>query len=495
MHAATRLYYCGHAGNGLERHASLDAGRIRERENRRLPRLRLKIMVSQPFSSRRRSLTVASLRDGYGFAFDFANPSGVKLLRPLLFSRIAEQGLEPICADSPEIRAALSKLFQQTEPVSPLRLTVWYHITNQCNFRCHYCYIPNLNQAVSKEEIEKAPQDNTNAVAVGQNLIRYCLEKNIAKLKIVFAGGEPTFKLSLIRQFCAELSKNNHGIKVLFVIISNGSFESKELLPLLREYRMKISLSVDGFEDGHDRTRFQIKQGVKVGNWKKLSENVEELCQHGVLPYFLYTVTAQNYDQIAKFAAYAQNKRLGFRLSLVRAPIKPTETVTNAVADELCSLYRKWGDDLDPRLPLFRYAAFAEWNLYVKKHLPCTSCRNYFAVDSQGGVATCQMRMNRTYGNAVSESFSNIVARLQSTPENRFLSHPHERRGVCTSCEFFHVCASGCPQHNLQTSGSMDTPSPWCQVYGRLLPEYVRAVASQLLRASLNVSQNRCGSF
>jgi len=179
----------------------------------------------------------------------------------------------------------------------------------------------------------------------------------------------------------------------------------------------------------------------------------------------------------------------------VRTPSVPSGTTATKIADELCSLYQVWGDNLDPALPLFRYAAFAEWKLHVKKNLPCSSCRHYFAVNAEGGVATCQMRMNRPYGDLKAESFASIISRIQSDDENRSLARPQTRQGICTSCEFFHVCAGGCPQHNLQTLGNMDAPSPWCQVYGRLLPEYIRAVASQLLRAVLKTSRSQCESF
>ncbi len=217
------------------------------------------------------------------------------------------------------------------------------------------------------------------------------------------------------------------------------------------------------------------------------------LAKQGILPYFLYTVTPGNYRSIADFAAYAHGHRIGFRLSLVRTKHLVTHEIETSMAEELNRLYDTFAENLEVSLPILRYAAFAEWNLYQKKHVPCSSCRKYFAVDTAGNVASCQMRMDRTYGNALAKPFSEIVSRVRGDSANATLNRPEARQGVCVRCQFFHVCASGCPQHNQQATGLMDHPSPWCHVYGTVLPQYIRAVARQLQRAVLS-RQRRCSN-
>jgi radical SAM protein with 4Fe4S-binding SPASM domain len=265
-------------------------------------------------------------------------------------------------------------------------------------------------------------------------------------------------------------------------MISNGSFEADEVIPLIERYNISLSLSVDGYEDSHDRIRFELDGRVKRGSWKRLARNVKALVDRKIKPYFLYTITPSNYDSIADLAAYAHGNRIGFRLSLVRTKVSVAHEIQVRIADQLCRFYDGLGETLDVSLPILRFAAFAEWNLYQKKYVPCSSCQKYFAVDAAGNVASCQMRMNHTYGNAVSQPFSEIVAGVQADPVNATLSRAHDRKGICVQCQFFHVCASGCPQHNLLATGLMDHPSPWCHVYGTVLPRYIRAAAQQLQR-------------
>ncbi len=317
------------------------------------------------------------------------------------------------------------------------------------------------------------------------NLIAYCNSQQISELRIIFAGGEPTLNPPLIDAFCREAMQEHGSINISFGMISNGSFHFQEIAPLLNRYRISLSISVDGFEASHDKTRFETRNGRKTGSWHNVSENVQKLLAAGFFPYFLYTVSPTNYREISKFAGFVHSKGIGFRLSLVRGHSVPSSELQDAVAQELRQFYMTLAEELDPDLPIFRYAAFAEWDLYRKKYSPCTSCRNYFAIGPNGGVASCQMRMDRTYGNAVFEQFSAIASRVRGDAANRNLSDPGSRKGACASCEFFHVCAGGCPQHTLRANGSMDHPSPWCHVYGTLMPEYIRAIARQLQRAVL----------
>jgi radical SAM protein with 4Fe4S-binding SPASM domain len=447
-------------------------------------------MELSPFTNRPRKLGFESLPEGYGFAFDFENPSGVKLLHPKIYSRLrGDSDLQLSSTDDDEFRSVIASLQKNPQAATPeARLTVWLHVINGCNFACHYCYIPHLSRFVDRKTIEKHSLGKAKIHPILNGLLAYCEEKNLTELHVNFAGGEPTLNLPLVEEFCREACHLESPVKITFGMISNGLFDAEELIPVIERYGISLSLSADGYEESHDRIRFELDGQIKRGSWKNLVKNVELLVRRGVSPYFLYTITPSNYRSIHDFAAYVHGNRLGFRFSLVRTKTLVSDEVQIRIANELSQLYNDLSETLDVTLPIFRYAAFAEWNLYKKKYVPCSSCRNYFALDTEGNVATCQMRMDRVYGNSGEEPFSKIVSRVHADVANASLSKPESRNGVCTQCEFFHVCASGCPQHNSLTFGESDRPSPWCHVYGTLLPRYIYAVARQLQRAALTRS-------
>ena len=434
---------------------------------------------------------LGDLSDGYGYGFDYGKPAGVKLIHPDLHRLLRANGdSDKLSTDNLEIRSAIDKLsLNPSRTNNSPRLTVWLHLVHGCNFACHYCYIPHLRRAVSREEIEQHSFQRKNIAPLLSNLLAYCRAEGLPELRIMFAGGEPTLNLPLVDTFCSDAQAHSQDVRITFGMISNGSFDFDELIPLLHRHNISISLSLDGYQNSHDQIRFEIVNQKKVGSWNKITGNVEQLLKEGIRPFFLFTITPGNYSHIHEFASFAHDQRLGFRLSLVKSVTAPSMEVQSDIADTLIHLYRNLAETLDPKLPILKYAAMAEWFLYRKKHVPCASCKSYFAISNSGDVCACQMRMDHTYGSGLSEEFSSALSRIRSDPTNAALSNSLARNGACTRCQYFHVCAGGCPHHNLLATGNMDHPSPWCSVYGRLVPEYIRSIARQLHRVFASEGQ------
>jgi uncharacterized protein len=407
----------------------------------------------------------------------------VKLIPPATFRRVGDTAAAP--GGAPGLRATFPDLFRNPRVgESTKRLSIWLHVVNACNYACSYCYVPHLRRSVDPALVAAHSFDAVGIPAVLDNLLTYCRREQLTELHIVFAGGEPTLNLPLIDEFCRTAEQRDGTIRVTFGMISNGSFAADDVIPLLRKHRINVSLSVDGVEAFHDRIRFERDEnGRRVGSWSTVVANIDHLRDSGHAPYLLHTVTPSNFVGLQAFAAFARERELGFRLSLVRTHAPIAREVQAEVGEAITALYRSLGETLSPKLPIPRFAAFAEWDLYRKKYLPCSSCRNYFAVGANGEVASCQMRMNEAHGNVRTQSFDSIVSRLRAAPGTKTLSDPQSRHGACVECEYFHVCAGGCPQHTAMALGNMDQPSPWCSVFGTVIPHYLRAVARQLQRA------------
>jgi len=438
--------------------------------------------ISLPYDPLPRTIEFSKLDEDSFLCFDYDDPCGVKLVDSSFLSPSERAGDNSTL--SPEKLALLKRRPLLSVP-NQHHLSIWLHVVDGCNFSCHYCYVPHLQKAASISEIESRsfPKEELNQLV--DSVIGYCKQQSLNSLKIKFAGGEPTLNLPLVSEFCNILLSKANGLQVRFGLLSNGSFEPHVVIPVLQKYSIKISISIDGFENTHDRIRFQISDKRKIGSWNGIIELIDALQEVGINPYLLYTVTRTNYTSIESFAKYAHSKHLGFRLSLVRSNSAIDKSVTDDISDYLCSFYQRLGRELSPHLPIFRYAAFAEWNLYRRKYLACDTCSSYFAITNKGGVSTCQMTTNHSYGLIKDEDLGAIVKRMYNAEENRFLSHAEKRIGACTKCKFFHVCASGCPQHNRSVNGSTDSKSPWCEVYGRLIPIYIEAVGTQLKRANI----------
>jgi len=126
----------------------------------------------------------------------------------------------------------------------------------------------------------------------------------------------------------------------------------------------------------------------------------------GIRPYFLFTVTGQNYRDLEPFSSFCHTQSLGFRISLVRSKIPPRDQLLERVGSHLSDFYERLGKTMPLNLRFERDAKFAEWNLSKKKALACGTCRNYVAIDQNGLVSSCQMAMDKPHGNLLREDLS-----------------------------------------------------------------------------------------
>jgi uncharacterized protein len=450
---------------------------------------------AKPFSSDSRGVVLRPLEDGWAFAFNFDVPSGVILLRGRTLQRLEELrsrlgGIPELENSSCEEDRQLSekrliKLRSEPElylaPQSEARsFNVWLHIINGCNFSCFYCYIPHLKAGLSRSAIQQHVMPDTVAIQAADSLLGYCRRNNISHLHIKFAGGEPTLAIDAIKKFCAHVSLAGD-VRVSFGIISNGSFSADDLVPLLKCYPFSVSFSVDGYRETHDQIRFTGRGENRRGSWSDVEKNISRVSDLGIRPYLLYTVTRKNAESLRQFASWAHSQKLGFRLSLVRMSELPVQADYDSILPNVCDLYEHLGKTMPASLDFERDARFAEWNLKRKKISACGSCKNYIALTETGDIKSCQMA-DKSAWNITRNPIDEAIKGFKQDDKLRHIASPEEKSGPCTRCEYFHVCTGGCPQHTIAVTKTSDLPSPWCGVFGNLLPTYIEARARHMLR-------------
>lgn len=441
----------------------------------------------QAFSDKEKGIVVKKLTDGFYYTFNFKNPSGIKIL-----SERAANRLESIVQHKHDINikntidhslvksGILSN--QITFSKNSKTFSVWMHVVNACNLSCYYCYIPNLRKMAETNVIQRMSMQREDVTRIVCNLIAYCKEADISNLHVNFAGGEPTLNLDVIKYFCEQIEKIKDCVAVSYGMISNGVFETKKVVPILRNIGFSLSISIDGYESSHDNIRFQMIEKKKNGTWKQIWNNVDNLMSNGIKPYFLYTVTPTNYSDLQQFSKIVHGYNLGYRLSLERTKKPYPIDMQKQITTSLCELYKRLGNTIDYNLPISRYARFSEWNLKKKKRIACSACRNYVAIDEKGYVSSCQMGMDTKYGNINTDGLYISIMKMKKKGNRTKIANPALRDGVCTECEYYHVCAGGCPEHTMNTYGTTDTFSPWCYVYGNLMSVYLESIAIQMVR-------------
>jgi radical S-adenosyl methionine domain-containing protein 2 len=154
-------------------------------------------------------------------------------------------------------------------------LSVNYHFTRLCNFKCGFCF--HTQKSSHKLKIEDAIR--------GLKLL-----KQAGTRKINFAGGEPFTDANFLGK-CIQECKENIGIEKIS-IITNGSLVKKSFFEKYGKYIDVFGVSCDSFNKD---TNIKIGRGTKGENIKKLFE-IRELCRQYNIKFKLNTVVC-NYNK------------------------------------------------------------------------------------------------------------------------------------------------------------------------------------------------------
>ncbi len=121
-------------------------------------------------------------------------------------------------------------------------------VTLRCDTSCQYCQ-------VSRVSINRSKYDMTHEAA--DKALDLVFRSPAATLKIEFQGGEPLLNFELIQYITLEAQRRNQvlGKNLEFVVATNLSLVSDELLAFLKEHRIWVSTSLDGPAHIHNSNR------------------------------------------------------------------------------------------------------------------------------------------------------------------------------------------------------------------------------------------------
>jgi len=146
-----------------------------------------------------------------------------------------------------------------------MNYSIW--VTAKCNLGCKYCYEGN----------EKLAQSMSLEIAreVVQYIERDYMRKYFGEeLVINFHGGEPLLEVDLIYFFIKEIKKRNLNKEVYFSLTTNVTIMNDDIVNLLKDEQVEMTLSIDGMRETHDKLRI-YKNGL--GTHKTVMKNAEQI--------------------------------------------------------------------------------------------------------------------------------------------------------------------------------------------------------------------------
>ena len=148
-------------------------------------------------------------------------------------------------------------------------VSVNYHFTRKCNFKCGFCF---------------HTQKNTYKLPIEDAIRGLQILKDYGVKKINFAGGEPFTESKYLGELI-KICKEKIKIEKIS-IITNGSLVKKKFFEDFGKYIDVFGVSCDSF---NKETNIQIGRGKKGDNVEKLFE-IRDLCKKYNIKFKLNTV-------------------------------------------------------------------------------------------------------------------------------------------------------------------------------------------------------------
>lgn len=179
------------------------------------------------------------------------------------------------------------------DDLTKIKEPVYYEVrpSNTCNIMCRMCS-PKYSSLIEKEQksLGNIPEDYTEQFS-NFDIVNV---PNIVKLYV--AGGEPT-AMPDFYEFLRKCIKQNH-TEFEFYVNTNAVKVSTLLLELGRHFKnLQFIVSIDGFEQANDYTRWRSKWSTVIKNIHKLQKNGHTI--HFNTTLSLYTIFG--YHRLIRF--------------------------------------------------------------------------------------------------------------------------------------------------------------------------------------------------
>jgi uncharacterized protein len=382
---------------------------------------------------------------------------------------------------SPAVGATLRQMMQLGILTSPQQslpgmpgvsttLVAWLHLTQRCNLRCSYCYLPQGSHEMPTA-IGKAVLESTFRSAVAHSYRR---------VKIKYAGGEPLLCFPKVVELHrhARLLARQRGVSLDGVVLSNGTLLTAPMIETMKALGLRLMISLDGLHAAHDQHRHHADGR---GSFAEVERAIDLALTLDLIPEISVTVSAANVTGLPDLVAWLLARDLPFGFNYYRenscSAGRPGLQLTDqAMIDGMLKAFAVIEQNL-PRRSLLT-SLVDHTNLTAPHVYPCHAGRSYLVFDAQGRVAKCQMQIDQAIDMARN---SDPLALIND--DSMGMQNPSvDQKAECRDCQWRYWCAGGCPLATWRATGRYDTRSPYCHIYQALFPAALRLEGLRVLK-------------
>lgn len=244
---------------------------------------------------------------------------------------------------------------------------VVFLVTEDCNFRCKYCYQSKRKHYMTWDTAKQT--------------LDFFLPKLKKEYWLTFTGGEPLLALDLVKKAVSylELKNKEESKSATYAVVTNGSLLDDDCLDFFNRYGFTIALSFDGYgqnsarkKNSFDKTAAVIKKALQFEN---ITLNVNSTFS---------TATAVNICKSMGFIMDLGVKQVSLSLDLAKRWNRPSlEKLAAEIAnlEELSLKYYKKNKTIPVTLFRERSNKSGIWR--------CAAGRNQLTVTPGGSIWGC----------------------------------------------------------------------------------------------------------
>lgn len=359
-------------------------------------------------------------------------------------------------------------------------LEIWLDITEQCNFRCTYCFVDKHPKRMTEETMEK----------VIDTLYDLKQKHGYGQIQLFMAGGEPLSEFHLIKKIVEKVRKIEAKHKPAFYlkIITNGSLLTEEIAKYLRDNNVRISISLDGIGDVHDQTR-RLPNGS--GTFKYVQRGLSIAKKYNILNNIGAVITLKNINTIHQLAKYCLKNNIVMCLGFFKKcnnlcderTINNDKSIIPGYKRMLKTIYSYYEEQKMETSPLFdHYLLDGLKYPMIRSGQSCGAGEVYFSISTEGKVRFCPTS-TLEIGTITGMDF--ILKARNNKSLSIFQKASIEKIPECKKCTWKYLCAGGCGIERYYLNNGTNKPSPKCSIYKSLITTVLDLEAKRIIRTNL----------
>jgi uncharacterized protein len=317
--------------------------------------------------------------------------------------------------------------------------------SEQCNFRCKYCYEDFKRGNITGEVIDSF------LLFIKRNLHKY------NKVNIDWFGGEPLLADKEIETISAQLLKmcQKAGKPYAASMTTNGYLLNAEMLRRMLRCRVtNFQITLDGLAETHDKSRVLANGGPTFDRIISNLTEIRDKVKSGLFKITLRTnLTRPQLPLINRYieflnAEFSADKRFEFYF---RPAGDWGGDRVKGIRDNLVTSFKELYE------PLLMNIGALNMNAYyhlLKIPICMAAERNSFVLGSDGTIYKCTMLFNEDF-NRIGKLNNKGKMEIEQNKLAKWITPPEDMSQECNRCNNWNICHNRiCPAKAFRTEGS-----------------------------------------